>query len=412
LSAAIHLITITMTKFVLISVILGLLAGLGCAAKSSDSSASANANANAAPEPLVSVSTAPVVERTAPRALEVVGSLQAQDEVTVSSQASGNLDTITVDVGSQLRRGQIVATLDRRELAIKVQEAEAAVKQAEARLSARAGERVDPEKQPDVRQARAALERARYDLNASKDLAEHGDISQQQRDVYQRTYDQAEARYHAALENVRNLEAVLDEKRAALSLARKQLTDTEITSPIDGVVKEKQASRGEYLQPGKPVVTILQINPLRLRLEVPESFAAGIRPGQAVTLKVDTFGDQQFTGTIKRINPSLDEKNRSLIAEAEVRNDKSLLKPGMFARAQVVSESRATSLMVPEKAIASLAGVNKVFVLENGNAVERLVKLGGKDGALVEVLDGVQSGDRVITTNVDKLHDGMKVSGD
>ncbi len=379
-----------------------------CSSKNKEASTKADSeDESAAP---IQVTTAPVVERSTNRRVEVVGSLEAEDEVTVSSQASGNLDEITVDLGSAVRRGQVIARIDQRELKLKVDQAEGTLHQAEARLGIKRGEKIDPRKQPDVRLAFAALERARYDLNASRNLAESGDISKQQLDVYQKTVDQAEARYQAALENVRNLEAIIEEKRAALDLAKKQLTDTAIISPINGVVKEKVASRGEYLQPGKPIVTIVQINPLRLKLEVPETFAAGIGRGQVVTLKVDSFPDREFKGVIKRINPSMDEKNRSLMAEGQVTNESGLLRPGMFARAQIVSDKKGTALMVPEKAVVSLAGVNKVFVVDGGRAVERLVKLGARDGSLVEILEGIKSGERVITTNAEQLHDGAAVS--
>lgn len=379
-----------------------------CSSKNKEASTKADSkDESAAP---IQVTTAPVVERSTNRGVEVVGSLEAEDEVTVSSQGSGNLDEISVDLGTAVRRGQVIARIDQRELKLKVDQAEGTLHQAEARLGIKRGEKIDPQKQPDVRLAFAALERARYDLNASRNLAESGDISKQQLDVYQKTVDQAEARYQAALENVRNLEAIIEEKRAALDLAKKQLTDTAIISPIDGVVKEKVASRGEYLQPGKPIVTIVQINPLRLKLEVPETFAAGIGRGQVVTLKVDSFPDREFKGVIKRINPSMDEKNRSLMAEGQVTNESGLLRPGMFARAQIVSDKKGTALMVPEKAVVSLAGVNKVFVVDGGRAVERLVKLGARDGSLIEILEGIKSGERVITTNAEQLHDGASVA--
>lgn len=380
----------------------------GCSSKSKET----NINADTKVESVASieVNTAPVIERSTNRGVEVVGSLIAEDEVTVSSQASGNLDDITVDLGTAVRRGQIIARMDERELKLKVDQAEGTLHQAEARLGIKRGQQIDPKKQPEVRLAFASLERARYDLNASNSLAASGDISRQQLDVYQKTVDQAEARYQAALENVRNLEAIIEEKRAALDLAKKQLTDTNIISPINGVIKEKVASRGEYLQPGKPIVTIVQINPLRLGLEVPETFAASIARGQIVTLKVDSFPDREFKGVIKRINPSMDEKNRSLMAEAEVTNTSGLLRPGMFARAQIVSGSKSTALMVPEKAIISLAGVNKVFIVDGGRAVERQVKLGSRDGSLVEILEGIKSGERVITTNAEQLHDGSSVT--
>jgi membrane fusion protein, multidrug efflux system len=380
-----------------------------CGKKAVENAEAQSSNINRAPD-RIEVAIAPVVERTAARGIEVVGSLMAEDEVTVSSQAAGNLDDITVDVGSAVQRGQTLGRIDPRELNLKVAQAEAALRQAEARLGIAPDGKLDPERTPDVRQAKAGLERARYDLNAARNLVDNGDISKQQLDVYQKTFEQAEARHQAALENVRNLLAQIEEKRAALALARKQFGDTAIVSPISGVVKEKLASRGEYMQPGKPIVTIVQINPLRLKLEVPEAFAANIKAGQEVSLKVDTFADREFRGTVRRINPSVDEKNRSLVAEAEVKNDHALLRPGMFARAEIVSNRQGTALMVPEKAVVSLAGVNKVFVLDGDHAAERQVKLGARDGSLVEIVEGVKLGDRIITTNADRLHDGAIVS--
>jgi len=395
-------------KLLAASSILSIALLASCSSKSKESAARADAKVE--PGAAIQVSTAPVVERSTNRGVEVVGSLEAQDEVTVSSQASGNLESISVDLGSPVSRGQVIARIDQRELKLKRDQAEAALHQAEAKLGITRDGKIDPQKQPDVRQAVAGLERARYDLTAAKKLFDAGTISNQQYDVYQKTVEQAEARYQASLENVRNLEGIIEEKRAALDLTKKQLADSDIISPLSGVVKEKTASRGEYLQPGKPVVTIVQINPLRLRLEVPETFAAGIAKGQVVTLKVDSFADREFKGVIKRINPSMDEKSRSLMAEAEVANPNALLRPGMFARSQIVSNSKTMALMVPEKAVVSLAGVTKIFVLEGSVAVERVVRLGARDGSLVEILEGVKPGERVITSNAEQLHDGSAVA--
>jgi RND family efflux transporter MFP subunit len=379
-----------------------------CSSKSKE--AGARADSKEEPAPPIEVKTAPVIERRTNRSVEVVGSLVAEDEVTVSSQASGNLADITVDLGTAVRRGQVIARIDQRELKFKVDQAEGTLHQGEARLGVKRGERIDPQKQPDVRMAFAALERARYDLKASRSLAESGDISKQQLDVYQKTVDQAEARYQAALENVRNLEAIVEEKRAALDLAKKQLTDTEIVSPISGVVKEKAASRGEYLQPGKPIVTIVQVDPLRLRADIPEYAAASVRTGQTMTLTVETFPGRTFTGRVVRIAPSLNEQTRALTVEAEVRNPGNLLRPGMFAKSNLVTANDALALMAPRRAVQVIAGLNKLFVIENGRVSERIVKLGAADGDLIEIVEGVKSGEVVATSNLDKLQEGSAVS--
>ncbi|MEW6209413.1 MAG: efflux RND transporter periplasmic adaptor subunit [Acidobacteriota bacterium] len=388
---------------------LALMLSLSACSRGKQEATNSNKGEPSAPQ-TIEVSTSEVIERNMRRSLEVVGSLEAQDDVTISSQLSGNLDEITIDVGSVVRQGQVIARLDPRELRFRAEQQEAALRQAEAKLGVRPGEKIDPQKQPDVRAAKSLLDRARYDWDAAQTLVDKGDISRQQFDVYRRAFEQAEARYEAALENVRNLEAAIEEKRAQLALAKKQLSDTDIVSPISGVVREKLASRGEYLQPGKPIATIVQINPLRLRLEIPESFAATIAQGMTVSLRVDAFADQQFEGKIRRINPSIDEKSRSLIAEAEVSNAGGKLKPGMFARAQIVSDREGVALMVPERAVVSIAGVNKVFVVAGNQAAERMVKLGVRDGSMVEVVEGVRVGERVITSQTDKLQDGAMVS--
>ena len=379
-----------------------------CSGTRDESSAKAEGRDPKAAAP-IDVSTAPVVERNMRRSLEVVGSLEAEEKVTLSSQASGNLDEITVDVGTAVKRGQVIARIDARDLKLKVEQAEAALHQAEAKLGWTGGEKFDPLRQADVRQARAAMERARYDLTAAQDLVEHGDVSRQQYDVAQKAFEQAEARYQSAVENVRNLQASVEEKRAALALAKKQLQDVDVVSPVNGVVKEKIASRGEYLQPGKAIATVVQVNPLRLKIEFPESSAAAVKHGQQVTMKVDSFPGREFSGRITRINPSLDEKNRSLMAEAEVPNPAGLLRPGMFAHVEVRPDASGVALMIPEKSVVSLAGVNKVFVVDGGRAIERKVRLGERDGGMVEIVEGIKSGEHVITSNTDKLADGSAV---
>lgn len=391
---------------VLVLISLSLLAS--CSSKSKETSARAETKEE--PPAAVEVNTAAALERNTSRNVEIVGSLMAEDEVTVSSQASGNLEDITVDLGSPVRRGQVIARLDQRELKLKVDQAEGTLHQAEARLGIKRGEKIDPQKQPDVRLAFAQLERARYDLNASRSLAESGDISKQQLDVYQKTVDQAEARYQAALENVRNLEAIIEEKRAAVDLARKQLSDTDIVSPITGVIKQKAASRGEYLQPGKPIVTIVQVDPLRLRVDVPEYAAASVRTGQTINLTVEAFPGRTFTGKVVRISPSLNEQTRALTAEAQVANPGNQLRPGMFAKSNLETSKNSLAVMVPRKAVVTIAGLNKIFVVENGHSTERIVKLGATDGDMIEVLEGIRSGEIMAVSNLDKLQDGSPVS--
>lgn len=382
---------------------------ISCSGSKQEASAKANSNQQETPQ-AIEVSTVQVVERNARRGYEILGQLEAEDEVTLSNKAEGLLVEIGVDIGSPVKRGQVIGRIDPAQLRLRVDQAEAAVRQVEARLGIRPNEKFDPERQAEVRAAKSALERARYDWEAAQTLIEKGDISRQQLDVNRRAFEQAEARYETALENVRNLQAQLEERRASLALAKQQLQDTEIISPVNGAVKAKTASRGEFLKSGTAIVTIVQINPLRLLLPIPEAYAAAVKQGLEVALKVEAFPDREFHGRVRRINPVVNEQNRSLIIEAEIPNPSGGLRPGMFVRGQIFADTESMMLMVPEKAVVSVAGVNKVFVVSGNQANERLVKLGTRDGSMIEILEGIKQGDRVITSQTDKLQDGVPVT--
>jgi RND family efflux transporter MFP subunit len=157
------------------------------------------------------------------------------------------------------------------------------------------------------------------------------------------------------------------------------------------------------------IVTLVKINPLRLRADVPESSAAAVRTGQTVNVTVDAFPNRTFTGRVARIGPSLDEKTRALTIEAEVANAGNLLRPGMFAKSRLITAANAPAVMVPQRAVALAAGLSKVFVIENGKAVERIVKTGKTDGDLIEIVEGVKDGETVAISNLDKLQSGTDV---
>jgi membrane fusion protein (multidrug efflux system) len=154
----------------------------------------------------------------------------------------------------------------------------------------------------------------------------------------------------------------------------------------------------------------VKINPLRLRADIPEYAAALVKTGQTMTLKVEAFPDRTFTGRVVRIGASLNEQTRALTVEAEVANPGNLLRPGMFAKSSLITAKDAPAVMVPQRAVQIVAGLNKVFVIDNGRASERIVKTGSSDGDLIEVIDGVKSGESVATSNLDKLQDGSIVN--
>src|SRR5215471_7168934 len=369
-----------------------------------------NLQPTATPTP-VDVATAPAVTRNLQRDVEVVGSFAADEEVVVSAQAAGELSQLNVDFGGYVSQGQVIATIDQRDAKLKVEQAEATLKQTVARLGMKEGEKFDSNQNADVRVAKSQLDWAKMELDRSVKLIEKGDIPRSSYDEKVTNHNLAQARYQAALDSVSQQLAAVEQQKAALALAKKALTDTVVRSPISGAVKEKHASRGSYLTVNGRIVTLVKINPLRLRADIPESSAAAVRTGQTINLTVDAFPNRAFTGRVVRIGPSLDEKTRALTVEAEVANPGNLLRPGMFAKSQLITSAKAPAVMVPRRAVVTAAGLSKVFVIENGKAVERIVKTGAVNGDLIEIVEGVKDGETVATSNLDKLQSGTAVHG-
>jgi RND family efflux transporter MFP subunit len=292
----------------------------------------------------------------------------------------------------------VVARLDAGDYRLRVDQAEAALQQARARLGLTVtgtDERVDAEQTSIVRQARAVLEEAQLTRDRSAKLMEQNLIARAQLDTAEANLKVAEGRYHDSLEEVRNRQALLAQRRSEVDLARQQLADTAMISPIDGAVALKQASVGEYLGAGAPVATIVQIHPLRLRVNVPERDAVDVRIGQAVRLTVE--GDATvYQGRVVRLSPIVQEQNRTLSVEAEVPNERAVLKPGAFARADIVTQASEPVIRVPATALVVFAGIEKVLVVRQGKIVEVRVQTGRRGHESVEIVSGLKPGEQVV----------------
>ena len=185
----------------------------------------------------VEVEVLPVAERTFDRQIEIVGTLAADEEVVVSTEVEGRVIELRVDMGSVVRRGEVLARLESRDFELRLAEAEAAVRQVRARLGMPPDrDRIDPEETAIVRQARAAYDDARLRFQRIRQLRDRGVVSQQEFDQAEAALRIAEARYESALEEVRGLLAQLEQLHARVALARRELEKTVIRAPISGAV--------------------------------------------------------------------------------------------------------------------------------------------------------------------------------
>src|SRR6266567_542650 len=334
-------------KVCVCSTILGLLLLLtatlsACKSDYPSSGKAASPDSKSAPRP---VKTAKVIEMPVGETVTVNGTLAAYDHTTVSVKVPGRLQTISVDLGSVVHKGQVIAQLEQQDYKLRVEQAEAALAQARARLGLSpdgADDRVSAEETGTVRQAKAVLEDAKLKRERAAKLVQQGITPRAEYDTVDSEYKVALSRYQDGLEEIRNRQGLLAQRRSELALATQQLADTTVYAPLDGVVQEKKASAGEYLAAGAPVVSVVRIDPLRLRVDVPERESHSIRMGQSVRVTVEGDPDS-YLGYIKRLSPTISEQNRVLSVEADVRNN-GRLRPGAFVKAEIVTNQTNTAV--------------------------------------------------------------------
>ncbi|MEW6719363.1 MAG: efflux RND transporter periplasmic adaptor subunit [Thermodesulfobacteriota bacterium] len=344
------------------------------------------------------VKVAAVEESRLPRTIAVTGTLAADLEVVAGFKVAGRVVEIPVDLGTLVRKGQVLARLDPTDFRLRAEQAEASLRQVRAGLGLEPGgtdDRADPEKTALVREAAAVLAEARQNRNRTEQLWQKEYIARAEYDASLARLLVAEGRYQAAVEEIRNRMELLAERRSGLELAKQQLSDTVLTSPIDGAVRERRASIGEFLAAGAPVVGLVKLHPLRLRVAVPERDAPAVREGQRVKVRLE--GDTaEHEGRVVRMSPAIQEENRTLAVEAEVANPGGRLRPGAFARAEIVVQADLPAVLAPASAVVTFAGLEKAFGVKDGRAVERKIRTGRRSGARVEILEGLAVGEEVV----------------
>lgn len=372
---------------------------------------------------VVDVTTASAIVRELPRFFEATGSLTADEQTDVAPSVAGKVVAIGVDLGSYVKRGQMILRLDDVDAKLRVQQAvaqveqfKAALRQAEEKVGVRPGRPFDPNQIPEVANARVALELAEKNLRRAERLIESGDVSKSLYDQQKAQRDQLKQAYESALSLARQNFAAVATARAnvanaesQLGLARRSLYYSLVFSPIDGYVTDRTADLGEYVSPTTKVATVVRINPLRVRIDIPEQAIPSVAVGQSVSVTTSAWPDKNFSGRVARISPNVTPSSRTLTIEAEIENKSGALKPGQFATVRILQSRAESAVLVPSRAVRTESGVSRVFVIKDGHASERVVQTGQSEGDLIEIKGGVAGDEIVATSNIESLSDGMPV---
>jgi len=284
--------------------------------------------------------------------------LEAEGDASVVAKVGGVVKQILVEEGSYVKAEQVLAKLDDEKLAVQLAQAE------------------------------ANLNKLENDFRRNEELFNKKLVSAE---VYQR----AKFEY--------------DSQKAAFEMTKLDHDYASIRAPISGVVAQRMIKVGNMVLPNTPTFRITDFDPLLAVLHVPEREMSKLRVGQPASLTVDAISGVDFTGRIARVSPVVDPTTGTIKVTVEVRDPSRQLKAGMFGRVNVVHDVHTNTLLVPKGAVMAEDAESAVFVVQDSVAYRKLVKTGYVNGANIEILSGLQAGDKIVTTGQGSLKDSTKV---
>jgi multidrug efflux pump subunit AcrA (membrane-fusion protein) len=388
----------------------------------------------------VAVTVAPVTLAPAERYIDVVGSLYGDEDAIISNKVNGRVIAILKDVGDVAEPGEALAQLLQNDYELDRAQKESALGEVLAKLGLEEPPTVgfDTETLPAVRRARLQAGAAQERFNRGKILHDQDPplMSDQDFDDLRTAWDVAKTTLDVERLTARELLTQVRTRQVELAIAEQALRDTTVraprldyppasigsaTQPVTRpstqpanqgtrryLVASRMASEGELVRAITPMFRLIDADPVKLRAAVPERYVALLHVGQGVDVSVDAYREP-FVGKISRISPQIDPASRTVQIEVVVPNADLRLAPGSFARGRVHTHADSKAIFVPEGAVSSFAGVDKVFLVKDGKATERPIELGQRKGDLIEVTKGLGPNDRIVVIGAQRLAGGTPV---
>jgi len=398
-----------------------------------------NKQSKQAPKEAILVEIIPVRQGDIFKEVRFTGSIEARTEVKVFPKITAKVEALKFDLGDPVKKGDLIALLESEDLKTQVAQAEAALhsiraKWAQMEVGARSEEIAQAEDL--VAKARANLKHEEENYERLKGLFNRGVIAKREFDSSELACTVAKADFNSAQERLKMLregatkedrqalQAQVRQAEAALDLARIYLSYTRIISPIDGTISQRFFDPGNLAVPTQPLVTIVQMDSVKVIVYFPEDQIRFMVPGTEARLMVVTYPDHVFHGTIDKVSPTLDPTTRMYSSEIKVLNEKRLLRPGMFTTVTLSVDPHLNALLVPKEAVLHMeeyqenpnsnqGGISQtkyIFVVKEGKAQRRKVSLGHESGNVVEVREGVEKGEDVVARGLHQLNDGDRIT--
>ena len=386
----------------------------GCKKHTSDLPSQESASPSGTPVVPPKVAYAEVLRRSIPTEAKLTGSITANDPILVSPQINGSVDQVFVKQGDLVTRGQLLFTMNDETIQLQVLEDQASLTQAYAVLGLRPGEHLrDRNEVPAVKKALSALENRKKNYEQYRELRRQELISDQQLDDQKQLYESAKSDYDASLEQVDQSLAAIQVQQAKLEKDRYQKVFTRVSSPIQGAVQQVNVTPGGTASTATPSVALLDMNDLYLSLAVPQELVPKVAIGRVITGQVTTVPPVKLTARVERVDPTLNTQTRTLTIRARILDANTFLRPGMFADVSFDTGDSVDSLLVPQSAVLTQAGLSYVYLLEqqSGNWVahQSSVKLGDTEGDWIEITGTLKVGDKVASSSLAALRDKQSV---
>ena len=383
-------------------VILAATAAAGCGAGADTSTATPEAVA-------VTISAASAAEEPLTRFIRVSGTLTPQEDAEVAAEIAGRIVATPVERGSLVRANDALVQIAATEVEAQAREAQSNVGQIEARLGLEGGAAFDPERVPEVANARATYQLSLSEFARAQRLYDDKLLAQSEFDQRRAQLEATQRQYEVSQNGAAQQYQSLIGARARVTVAQKALADTVVRAPFAGAVGERFVSVGDYVTRGTKVASVVRVDPLRVELTVPEQYVSTVAVGRVVTFEVDAYPGETFTGHVRYVSPSVTAATRALTIEAIVPNPSGRLKPGFFATAQIEEAQKRAGILVPAAAVRTVAGTARVFVINADRVEERIVMTAPATGNRTEIVSGLKRGEQVAATGVDQLVDGVRV---
>lgn len=359
----------------------------------------------------VPVQVSPVLSKPLTYSISMSGDMAPQMQVDIFPRVSGYLEQIHVRLGDSVKQGQTIAQIDRTDYLQKVRETEARAAQAKAQLAEiEAGPRPEELRQAEeaVKGAESRFENSKLHRERVEALFKRQVISKKERDLSEMEYTVAESQLASSREHLKLLRegarqeakeasrARLKEIEAVLAQERIRLQYTQITAPFSGEISRKYVDAGALVSSSTPIVNLIHTETIKVVVNVLEKDIPLLKAGMKAKIRTESFPGKIFEGKIVRISSALDPVTRTLQAEIDVPNSERLLKPGMYARIDVVLMEKPRALLIPRHAIVLSDGSKAIFILKGNQAIRRPVVTGYEQEQYIEILEGVSEGDQVV----------------